>query len=810
MPTAKIGSILTANVATWANELTVNQYPIARKWQWMRNEVEIPGAEGAVYTLLTADKGQRISVKETGTQVLGPPPVEGTQATQGSEEILVDNVGSLDPKLVYTENLNYLGTFRLPTAVGGYPGEGLTFNPSGSNNQKTLLLRGTQYIGQNNDGRRAVEVSIPATLGNFNQVVDSTSFNAIPSASVVTALADPIENIIRTGIGSPIDASGVVGQLNEIGGYQTIFGADTSKALVTYYSRYQNGSSLGVFWRRPYNVSTTGQLEGPVYVADPVYQTNPRWTAGWMCAIPSTTVNGVNYQTALGGNILAGTNGLSIIGNASDGPAAISIDTTTSLDAAIAKIHTGVIPANATQTTITLASNASSVNDFYKDHFILVNVVDTTQNGKYPARVLATTNINITSSPGVIDGVGLSDGDRVVLTGQTNGAENGIYRFSASASPLTRADDAATFADLNSAVIDVRDNESPTPVGSNYGKWRQTNASLSSFSGQTWVKNGGSTIPIKITAYNGTTKVATVASGSWNLTLPLAGSTYRTVPLLAGTQLVGYRLGETPASQSGQTHYRAQGGTNNTIIFGRGSNTNNYYNNHYVYCPTASATPKKIISYTVATDSNGNVTTRTATIEGTWEIANPTSTSVYKTIPPYVNTTTAYTPGASHGLSSGHHGVSFFPIWGTTAKARGMCIPNGTRSLLFFGSSGDGYGNYGSNNQTYSGQAIYDPANNAQSYHAYPYTGKIWAYDLADLAAVKAGTKGFNDVRPYAVMPFKLPKSSTLTGLTPLGVTYDPSTRRIYMAVVMADAPTGYGYGLSVVHVYEVTNAVVA
>jgi len=46
---------------------------------------------------------------------------------------------------------------------------------------------------------------------------------------------------------------------------------------------------------------------------------------------------------------------------------------------------------------------------------------------KEPCRVAATTNINISSPPSAIDGITLANGDRVLLTGQTLGKENGIY-----------------------------------------------------------------------------------------------------------------------------------------------------------------------------------------------------------------------------------------------------------------------------------------------------------------------------------------------------------------------------------------------
>lgn len=100
-----------------------------------------------------------------------------------------------------------------------------------------------------------------------------------------------------------------------------------------------------------------------------------------------------------------------------------------------------------------------------------------------------TTNVTI-SNPGTasFDGQTLANGERLLLTGQTTGSENGIYVFNGSGVALTRADDADAFAELDSGA------ETYAQGGTaNQGVWRQT-VELSSFSGQSWIKvNGGTT-----------------------------------------------------------------------------------------------------------------------------------------------------------------------------------------------------------------------------------------------------------------------------------------------------------------------------
>lgn len=71
---------------------------------------------------------------------------------------------------------------------------------------------------------------------------------------------------------------------------------------------------------------------------------------------------------------------------------------------------------------------------------------------KDSVRVAEETNISIAAAPATIDGVTLVSGDRVLLTGQTAGAENGIYVFNGAGTPLTRSADADDDADVTSQL----------------------------------------------------------------------------------------------------------------------------------------------------------------------------------------------------------------------------------------------------------------------------------------------------------------------------------------------------------------------
>jgi hypothetical protein len=122
--------------------------------------------------------------------------------------------------------------------------------------------------------------------------------------------------------------------------------------------------------------------------------------------------------------------------------------------------------------------------------------------------------------------------------------------------------------------------------------------------------------------------------------------------------------------------------------------------------------------------------------------------------------------------------------FGATTTVTGVVIVPGTRSALFFGRNGLGAYCYGEGtaDQALAESTIgfcYDPTNSSKGQHGYPYRYQVWAYDLNDFAAVKAGTKQPWDVLPYGVWPLELP----LPNRDALGgTTFDPATKTIYVS----------------------------
>jgi hypothetical protein len=150
------------------------------------------------------------------------------------------------------------------------------------------------------------------------------------------------------------------------------------------------------------------------------------------------------------------------------------------------------------------------------------------------------------------------------------------------------------------------------------------------------------------------------------------------------------------------------------------------------------------------------------------------------------------------------------PVYGGTVEMGGLAVIAGSRTALFVGRNGTGefcYGNgtgdkslvgtTGPDNEKY----CYDPVNSSKSQHAYPYRYQIWAYDLEDWAAVRAGKKDPWEVKPYAVWPLELPIPEPHVRIA--GIAYDPQRQRLYISQFEADRD-GYDYR-PVIHVYQVS-----
>jgi hypothetical protein len=150
------------------------------------------------------------------------------------------------------------------------------------------------------------------------------------------------------------------------------------------------------------------------------------------------------------------------------------------------------------------------------------------------------------------------------------------------------------------------------------------------------------------------------------------------------------------------------------------------------------------------------------------------------------------------------------PTYGGTTAMGGLALIAGTRTALFVGRNGTGPFCYGNGTPdlalvgVHAGDGeiyCYDPTSSDKGQHAYPYNYQIWAYDLNDFAAVKAGQKQPWEVVPYGVWPltFPTPEAAVQIG----GVAYDAARQLLYVTQMMADRD-GYGYR-PVIHALKIT-----
>jgi hypothetical protein len=77
------------------------------------------------------------------------------------------------------------------------------------------------------------------------------------------------------------------------------------------------------------------------------------------------------------------------------------------------------------------------------------NFVSAVSDYKDSVRVATRSNVNITANVLAIDGISLADKDRVLLIGQSNQSQNGIYSWSSATNKLIRSNDADSIFELS-------------------------------------------------------------------------------------------------------------------------------------------------------------------------------------------------------------------------------------------------------------------------------------------------------------------------------------------------------------------------
>lgn len=178
---------------------------------------------------------------------------------------------------------------------------------------------------------------------------------------------------------------------------------------------------------------------------------------------------------------------------------------------------TGNLSFGGTHTTTNLAEPTAASDAATKNY---VDNMVTGLSWKTAVHVLGASNVPLTgSTPLVIDGQTLADGERVLLINQTDPYEDGIYTVTITGGSYTmaRSSDADAFAELNGAAVFVQTGTVYADTG-----WVQTAklTSLSTGDTQDWVQFSGAGV---YSAGNGLLLTGTVFSvnmGAGITTLP--------------------------------------------------------------------------------------------------------------------------------------------------------------------------------------------------------------------------------------------------------------------------------------------------
>jgi hypothetical protein len=628
--------------------------PVQRAYQWLRNGLPITNQTAPVYTTSADDVGAAVAVREAAYYWDDPATI--SYATSASVTV---SAGSLASTLVKAADFTYLGAFGLNGHGGaeGLPGRGISI---GSYSGAATLYWG-DHQGSNYGERGFAEYVIPSSFAPYTYSANG-NYTGLPLASAVrtTAPVDPTEG--------GVEALGIAGgQGTRIYGTQSIAGGYMVCAAANPYT----ADATGMFWRRPQNLATTGQVSSPWWVEDTRQTTiTTRSTAGYMCKVPSTLVGGINYQTALGGDILSGNCKLSVEQAVSRRPTAIAWSST-NIATALAGAMTGSV-VSATTTSM---------------------VFDTGVSGD-----LTGQRVLITDGPG--------------------------YKRIASITAYNTTTRAATIAAL-------RGGNDPFASFSITNIFRENPARLVFDMGSYWDFGEMNGFGVRISGVGGTTQL------------------------------------------NGNVYYVRKDGTN-----------------HYLYTDKALTTPVNATAYSAYT-SGGTVS----------HIPDASSTYVI------CRRIDGFQLCGGDDLDTTIRDFTVDGIWQEGGGPVGMCIPPGTRSLLFFGTGYDGPQTYVPVNSISQdgivGPIGYDPVGTGTGPKGYPYSVRVYAYDLDELAAAKGTAGAFANVRPYAMFRLNVPNIPISNPYTIYSTAYEFATKRLYLTA--SGGPNSRG----VCHVFTIDSAVV-
>lgn len=347
----------------------IRGYPLVRSFQWQRNGVDIPGQIDVTYTAVAADLGATLTIKEQAGRI----SAENNGSTLETPTLSTATSAGYSINIAGTDyssaaDFTYLGAFRSNSAYGvAFSGSiSLVEAADAFNGQKSLIAKG-------GTGSGAIEFAIPATLSM------STDENALPEA-VITSPNGGFYPLVgsQSGGASGLATSGIgynYWGLTQISGTSTLITNE-----IGAYSIQQ----LGLFWRRPADISVDTP-EGPFVPVDSAAgQLNSRWQGGSIVNIPS------EWQSAFGGDLLLSSGPASVHSNNSQGPGCMVISNA-AITAALPKRLDGTARAG-TANTMQLATDASGVADYYVGCYVYCPSFNEPDDEKSVYRITAYNN----------------------------------------------------------------------------------------------------------------------------------------------------------------------------------------------------------------------------------------------------------------------------------------------------------------------------------------------------------------------------------------------------------------------------------
>ena len=330
--------------AVWVNDLPTFAspgYPIQRRFQWQADAVDITDAIGTVYSPGRNQASKSIRCKETAWFVDTP---ELTNVTY-SNAITAPSAGSYAADIVYHDDIEWLGAFKFPDTGRATPynfffgGRGVGYDASGNSGAGSLFAMGHAQ------GKFAGEISIP-TVSTAN-----LTYASLPSATLLASSDD-----IFNGRASTVGIAGA----SEVAG---ILPDGSGKLVFTLHNDYPAVPNLAYMFRRPRDLTSGAEIEGPFRVTDPTRDA-PRTGSGYLSALPSA------LHTSLGGTHLHGLipNSGGAYPGSSCGPSINSFDLADLSTATVKAFKFDVVAATAN--TVDLPSPASTTNGFYVGNYV--------------------------------------------------------------------------------------------------------------------------------------------------------------------------------------------------------------------------------------------------------------------------------------------------------------------------------------------------------------------------------------------------------------------------------------------------------